>query len=138
MGSTDIERRSGGFTLIESLVAIMVVSAVLSVLGPVLFHVANQRARDEGTIERDAILRSESNRLSTLAFSALDAEAGCASVTNREKFPYSRCISVTAVSSSERTVSVAVDPVNPLVPADSVVITRVRMSSSNPFNTSAP
>jgi prepilin-type N-terminal cleavage/methylation domain-containing protein len=138
MGSTEIERRSGGFTLIESLVAIMVISAVLAVLGPVLFHVANQRARDEGTIERDAILRSESNRLSTLAFSALDAEAGCASVTSREKFPYSRCITVTAVSSRERTVRVAVDPANPMVPADSVVFTRVRMSSGNPFNTTSP
>ena len=138
MGSTDIQRESGGFTLIESLVAIMVIGAVLSVLGPILFHVANQRTRDEGTIERDAILRSESSRLTTLAFSALDAEAGCASLTARETFSYSRCITVTAVSSRERTVRVSIDPVNPMVPADSVVITRVRMSSGNPFNTTSP
>jgi type II secretory pathway pseudopilin PulG len=133
----DKQSRSGGFTLIEGLVAIMVIAAVLTVLGPVMFHVANQRVRDAGTVERDAILRSESNRMSSLAFTDLDAEAGCASITARARFPYSRCITVTAVSSRERTVSIAVDPVNDLVPADSVVITRTR-TSSNPFNTSQP
>jgi prepilin-type N-terminal cleavage/methylation domain-containing protein len=132
--------RSGGFTLIESIVALVVVSAVLLILAPVLFHVANQRVEDEGVIEREALLRGEASRLSILPFANLDAEAGCTtvSVVNAARdLAHTRCIGVTAVSSGERTVTVKITPANTRVAKDSVVFTRTK-AKSNPFNTASP
>ena len=135
MQSAAMRDKSGGFTLLESLVAMGLIAAVLSVLAPVLFQVAKLKARDVGTIERDAVLRGESNRLAMLTFAALDAQAGCTEVTDRARFHYSRCVTVTAVSAKERSILIAVHPANAEVPADSVTLTRTRTSlgSSNPF-----
>ena len=125
-----------GFTLVESVVALMVVSATLLVLGPVLFHVANQRTKDEGVIERDALLRSEANRLSSLAFKSLDAQIGCTTDSDAD-LPHTRCVGVTSVSFSERTVKIIVAPTSARVPRDSVVLTRTS-ARGNPFNTALP
>jgi prepilin-type N-terminal cleavage/methylation domain-containing protein len=123
---------SRGFSLIESVVALIVVGATLVVLAPVLFHVANQRVEDEGVTEREAALRSEANRLSLLTFTSLDAQAGCTNVSG--DLPHSRCVTITTVSAYERTVKVKITPTNTLVPKDSVVFTRTNVRS-NPFNT---
>jgi prepilin-type N-terminal cleavage/methylation domain-containing protein len=132
--------RSMGFTLIECIVALVVVSSVLLLLAPVLFHVANQRVEDAGVIEREALLRSEASRLSILPFRMLDAQAGCTtvSVVNVARdFGHTRCVSVTAVSSKERSITVKITPTNTVVAKDSVVFSRTK-AGSNPFNTSQP
>ena len=127
---------SGGFTLIESLMAMVLVAVTLLILGPVLFNAASQRVRDEGIVEREAVLRSEVNRLATLRFSSLDEQAGCSTVPGPD-FPHTRCVTVAAVSSRERTITVRVTPVSPLIPIDSLTIARTS-SRGNPFNTAQP
>jgi hypothetical protein len=118
---------------VESIVALVLVSAVLLMLAPVLMHAAGQKVTQEGLLERDAILRGESNRIANLPFQALDAQEGCKTFQSG-KLPHSRCIDVAEVSSQEREVVIKVDPTTPLVPTDSVVMSRTN-SRRNPFNT---
>jgi prepilin-type N-terminal cleavage/methylation domain-containing protein len=126
----------GGFTLIESLVALVLVSAVLMLLAPPLFHVANERIRIEGESRREAVLRGESNRLASLPFEELDDQAGCTTVTGSQ-FSHERCITVSQLSPREREIKIKVMPSNSLVVVDSVVMTRTDRAP-NPVNTGQP
>jgi hypothetical protein len=128
--------RSGGFTVVESLMALIMVSAVLMLMAPALFHVANERVTVDAATRREALLRGESNRIASLPFANLDAQAGCASVSTPH-LPHQRCITVTTLSVQERTLVVKITPTNTLVPRDSVVITRTDRKA-NPFNTNQP
>lgn len=127
---------SQGFTVVESLMAVMLVGAVLALMAPALFHAANERVTIDAATRREALLRGQVNRISSLPFANLDALAGCATVAT-PLLPHQRCITVTAISTQERQLVVKITPTNTLVPRDSVVITRTDRKA-NPFNLNQP
>jgi type II secretory pathway pseudopilin PulG len=126
---------SGGFSLVESLVALVLVGTVMLLLAPALFHVANERVTVEAATEREAALEGESDRLSSFPFAELDSEAGCALLT--DPFPHTKCIVITPVNNQERQVKIRIVPLNSAVARDSVVMTRTNRRG-NPFNTKQP
>jgi hypothetical protein len=130
-----MSNQSGGFSLVESLVALVLVSTVMLLLAPALFHVANERVSVEAATDREAALEGEADRLSSFPFTELDSEAGCALLT--DPFPHTRCIVITEVSSQERQVIIRIVPLNSAVARDSVVMTRTNRRA-NPLNTAQP
>jgi type II secretory pathway pseudopilin PulG len=130
-----MSRNSAGFSLVESLVALMLVSTVMLLLAPAIFHVANERVTVEAAAEREAALEGESDRLSSLPFTDLDGQAGCTELS--DPFPHTRCIVITEVNNQKRDVKVRIVPTNSAVARDSVMMTRTDRKS-NPFNTAQP
>lgn len=129
---------SGGFSLVETLVAMLLVSIILMALGPVMFTAAARQAAETGTVERNTILLGEANRLSSLPINALAAQAGCKTLPPQARFSHGLCITVQPMGGGQTRVSVIVTSDSPLVPADSVVLVRRTGGQGNPFNTGGP
>lgn len=127
---------SGGFTLVESLLALIMVSVVLMLMAPAIFHVANERVTVDAAGRREALLRGQFNRMASLPFANLDAQAGCTNVAT-PLLPHQRCITVTSLSTVERRIQIKITPTSTLVPKDSVQLTRTDRRA-NPFNTLEP
>lgn len=125
-----------GFTLIESLVAMVLVSAILLLLAPSLFHVANERVTVDAAVLREAALRGEFNRLASFSFDDLLGQAGCTTVSDSD-LPHTRCVSVTELSDQEREITIAITPSSSWIPADTLVMTRTDLET-NPFHTTQP
>lgn len=130
---TAMER--AGFSLVEALVAMVLVSVVMLALAPVMFTAASRQAVDAGTAERDAILMGEADRLSTLPVQALAAQDGCRTLPPQARFSHGLCITVQPMGGGQIRVGVTVSPDTPLVPPDSVVMYRRSGGQGNPFNT---
>lgn len=126
-----------GFSLVECLVAMVLVSVILMALAPVMFNAATRQVVDSGTVERDAILSGEAGRLTSLPFDALAAQEGCKTLPPQARYAHERCIAIGAPSNDVRRVVVTVTPDTPVVPADSVVVVRTRLKG-NPFNAGQP
>jgi prepilin-type N-terminal cleavage/methylation domain-containing protein len=126
--------RLGGFSLIECVVALILVGALLALLGPLLLFSASERATAEGAMVRDALLRGEASRLASLPFAQLDAEVGCQTRATPVRLPHTKCVAVAAISSFERRVVVRLTPTAGLVRADSVSFSRA-IVTRNPFDT---
>ncbi|MDZ7781340.1 MAG: prepilin-type N-terminal cleavage/methylation domain-containing protein [Gemmatimonadota bacterium] len=129
-------RGQAGFSLVEALVAIVLVSVVVLGLAPVMFDAASRQAVDSGGAERDAILLGEANRLSTLPVQALAGEAGCRTLPPQaHNYEHDLCVTVQPMGGAQVRVGVSVTPDADLVQADSVVLYRRAGGQGNPFNT---
>jgi len=124
----------GGFSLVECLIAMVLVSVLLMALAPVMFTAASRQVVETGTVERDAILLGEANRLSSLPVNALAAQAGCKTLPPQARYSHGLCIGVQPMGGGQTRIAVVVTPGTPLVAADSVVLVRTG-SKGNPFNT---
>lgn len=133
--SAPVSSREGGFSLVEALVALVLVSVVVLALAPVMFTAASRQVVDSGSVERDAILLGEASRLSSLPVQALAAQAGCRTLPPQARYSHGLCITVQPMGGGQFRVSVAVSPDHDLVPADSVVMYRRAGGQGNPFNT---
>src|SRR5690606_37020624 len=122
-------------SLIETLVAMVLVSIVLMALGPVMFTAATRQAAETVTVERNTILLGEANRLSSIPVNALSAQAGCKTLPPQARYSHGLCITVQPMGGGQTRVTVVVSPDTPLVPADSVVLVRRSGGQGNPFNT---
>lgn len=123
----------GGFSLIELMVAMVLTSVALMALAPALFQSVNRQKIDTVGMERDAVLLAEANRMTSLPFPQLDAQAGCTTIPAEETFPHERCIAVETVGARERKVVVRVTPLDTAVRPDSVQVFRTT-PPPNPFN----
>jgi prepilin-type N-terminal cleavage/methylation domain-containing protein len=134
--SARVETPRAGFSIVECLIAMMLISAILLMLAPSLFHFANERVSVDAALLRDSFLRGQFNRLASLSFDNLDAQAGCITVSDAE-LPHTRCVSVAVVSDQERVVTINITPTHAFIPPDTLVMTRTELET-NPFDTGQP
>lgn len=134
--SARVPTSRGGFSIVECLVAMMLISAILLLLAPSLFHFANERVSVDAAQLRESFLRGQFNRLASLSFENLDAESGCTTVSDPE-LPHTRCVTVAVVSDQERLVTINITPTYSFIPPDTLVMTRTDLET-NPFNTAQP
>lgn len=127
--------RSAGFTLVEALVAMVLISVTLLALAPVMFTAATRQVAESGTVERNTILQSEADRLSSLPIQALAAQSGCKTLPPQARFSHGLCIGVQPMGGGQTRVTVTVTSENPLVGPDSIVMTRRAGGQGSPFNT---
>lgn len=121
----------GGFTLVESLVAMVLAAVVVMSLAPALLQVAQQQQTFEATAQGNAVLLAQANRLSALPFEALPQQSECVTVAAGE-FPHTRCVTVAASSVREKKLTITVQPLRPGLRADTLVVDR-RRSRANPL-----
>jgi len=118
----DSDRR--GFTLVEVLVTITLISTGILVLGGMLLRSARAAEAASAVSYQTAAMASEVGRLDALPFTALAAGTTCDTLAVAQ-LPRIRCSIVAVVSPKLTRVTVRVTAIgNPLVPADSVIFER--------------
>ena len=118
----DSHRR--GFTLVEVLVTITLISTGILVLGGMLLRSARAAGAASAISYQTAAMASEVARLDALPFTALAAGTTCDTLAVAQ-LPRIRCSIVAVVSPKVTRVTVRITAIgNPLVPADSVIFER--------------
>ncbi len=114
-----------GFSLIETLVAMAILSIVLMTLAGLTGVVASRSITSSVISHRDAVLTVEAGKLSVLPFDSLQSRAGCNTVST-DPFPHQSCTVVTVVSANVQQVQVVVAPTNTAYSSDTLVFDRTR------------
>jgi prepilin-type N-terminal cleavage/methylation domain-containing protein len=113
-----------GFTLVEVLVSMTVLSLGLALLGALLIRSARQATAASSVVYENAALTKEIGRLGAMPFAALAAGTTCTTVT-AHPMPHQICTTITATNTKRKTIKVKVTPSgNPLLKADSTMFER--------------
>lgn len=128
-------RRSpeSGFSIIELLVAMLLLTLLLLGLVPLSLKVSRMSTQSTALTQRSAALGGEVQRLETLPFDSLAAGTTCASFVS-SSFPHTNCVTVSIVNPKTKRLTVVVTPTGGVLGADSTVIERSRGSTGNPLN----
>lgn len=105
-------QRNAGFTLIEILVSIMILSVGSLALGTLLVRGARAGTAASAVTYQSAALSSEVGRLGTIPYDQLAAGTTCVNVTTGP-FLHTRCAVIVNVSAKVRQVTVTVTPTAP-------------------------
>lgn len=131
-GGRTLEPRDG-FTLVEVVVAMVLLSAVLVMLAGMTFATARQSVNLQFAGARQALMLQEINRLSALRIADLDTQGGCRAVSSGAE-DFTACITVTSVGTRTRDVRVVLTSTQAGVSPDTVTFTRTEPSTTNPFS----
>jgi prepilin-type N-terminal cleavage/methylation domain-containing protein len=115
-----------GFTLIETLVAVMLLSVGVLALGLLLLRSSRLSSASALTVHATASLATVVNRLYAVPFNGLPAGTTC-DTTTAAPYPHIRCTQVTDLSATVKEVQVVVSPASAALEPDTV---RFRRSSS--------
>lgn len=129
-----------GFSLIEALVAMVLLAIIMMGLAPVLLQAHTQQRLERFRLEQAGILLSESNRLLATPFDDLlgASKSGCDAGD-----PDGYCITIDVAEPADdvRRIVVRVESTGQSIPTDSVVFQRVDMGvgtapppTQSPFN----
>jgi prepilin-type N-terminal cleavage/methylation domain-containing protein len=121
-----------GFSLVELLITMAVLSIALVVLVPVTRRVASLSNQSTGRTQRLAALSGEVQRVEALPFDSLTVGTTCRQAGSSA--PYTTCMTVTAVNDRTRLIVVSVAPIGVQVGPDTTVVERSRGGGANPLN----
>jgi prepilin-type N-terminal cleavage/methylation domain-containing protein len=126
----------GGFTLVEVLVSITLLSVASLALGTLLFRAARQANATSAGSYQTATLSGEAGRFDALPFDLLTAGTTCVTVTT-PPFPHTRCTTVNNVSAKVKQVIIVVTPAgNALMHPDTTIFNRTKTGNGTPLKTS--
>jgi prepilin-type N-terminal cleavage/methylation domain-containing protein len=127
--------RRRGFTLVEVLVTITLLSIGILVLGGMLLRSARAAEAASAVSYQTATMAAEVGRLDALPFDQLVAGTTCDTLA-ASQLPRIRCSIVAVVSPKVTRVTVRVTAIgNPLIPADSIIFERSISGNGTPLNT---
>ena len=126
--------RVRGFTLIEALAAIILLSLGSLALGSLLTRSSQQSIASASTVQATAAMTTEVGRLNVLPWAQLTAGTTCDTVTTGQ-MPRVRCTTITDVSTTEKGIRVIVTPRNTTIRPDTVRIQRTKTDASGPLST---
>jgi prepilin-type N-terminal cleavage/methylation domain-containing protein len=126
---------TGGFTLVEVMVSMTLLSVASLALGTLLFRAARQANAASTASYQTAMLNAQASRLSALPFDQLPA-AGTTCINITTPFPGTQCTTINNVSSKVKQVTVVVTPSgNPLLHPITSSFTRSVSGNGNPLKT---
>ena len=128
-------RKTGGFTLVEVMVSMTLLSVASLALGSMLFRAARQAGAASAGQYQTASLGGEVSRLQALPFDQLAPGTTC--VTETHPVPATRCTTINVVSAKVKQVTVVVTPSgNPLLHPITTTFTRtISGNATNPLKT---
>lgn len=132
MGANPVKRAQAGFSLVEVLVAITLLSIALLGVARLTFVMARRFYALSGGAARDAVVAQQINQFTALPFDSLKGKAGTVTV-NKPPLPYTRVVTVDSLSPKLRRVTVVITPLNTMFRPDTMVLQRTK-PAGNPFN----
>jgi prepilin-type N-terminal cleavage/methylation domain-containing protein len=125
----------GGFTLVEVLVSITILSVASLSLGTLLFKAARQANATSTASYQTATMAGAAGRFDAMPFDLLTAGTTCVTLTTAP-FPNTQCTTINNVSAKVKTIIIVVTPSgNALMHPDTTIITRTKSVNSNPLKT---
>jgi prepilin-type N-terminal cleavage/methylation domain-containing protein len=100
--------RRDGFTLVEIVVAMMILSVVMVTLAGLTFQTARRALSSQGIDQRQAVLQQQANMMAAVPYDSLANFTGCTTVTT--PFAYTRCVTMTTPVANVRRMTVIVTP----------------------------
>jgi prepilin-type N-terminal cleavage/methylation domain-containing protein len=130
-----VRRSSGGFTMVEILISLVILSLGAVVLGQLMFQASRaSRVRSTATY-RTAALTQQVERLGVIPFDSLIAGSSCTSVS-ASPFPHSMCTTISTDSTVSRQATVIVTPTGgTTLPPDTAVLVRTDPIRAEPLST---
>lgn len=128
-----MKQTQAGFTLVELVVTMVVLSLVLLGVAQLTFILARGASTVAGGAARGGILAQQVNQFAAMPFDSLKGKAGTVTV-NKPPLPYTRMITVDSLSPKLRRVTIVITPLNTVFKADTLIIQRTK-PSANPFRT---
>ena len=126
--------KAGGFTLVEVMVSMTLLSVASLSLGTMLFRAARQANAAATASYQSAMISGETSQLGTTPFDLLTAGTTCVNITT--PFPGTRCTTINNVSAKVKQVTVVVTPSgNPLLRPITTSFTRTISGNGNPLKT---
>ena len=122
-----VGRRGAG--LIEVLLAMTIFALIATSHAAVTLRYATRVKEIKVGATRSAALQESYVRLSAVPFDSLPARVGCTTTTTGD-LPMTRCITVTTVSGTQRTVTLILTPTNTAFRPDTISLTRTKTSTS--------
>jgi prepilin-type N-terminal cleavage/methylation domain-containing protein len=131
-----MQRATGarGFTLVETLVAVMLLAVGLTALGALLVRSSRLAAASATTVHATASLSTEVSRLHAVPFAGLAAGTTC-DTTTTAPYPHIRCTQVTDLSATVKEVRVVVSPASTSLKPDTVRFQRSTSTGNTVLNT---
>ena len=129
---TAVRKGREGFSLVEIVVAMLLLSITLLALAGLMTQVAAQGRATEVTAQRNAALVQSINYYTALSYTALDPALGGCEMVDSGMMPYERCVEITQAGTT-RTVKIVITPTNQAFRPDSALFERTALPV-NPFN----
>jgi len=126
-------RRRRGFSLIEVMVAMTLLSIVMMSLAKISVSVATRARMNDLVAKRNAALQLESNKFVTVPFDSLRNWPTTTKTFTRGNFAYTRRLTITQVTAMRYTVKVVVTPTTNSSKKDSVIIDRTKPPTGSPL-----
>jgi prepilin-type N-terminal cleavage/methylation domain-containing protein len=126
-------KQVGGFTLIEVLVSMTLLSVASLSLGTLLFRAARLANATSTASYQTAALAGTASRLDAVPFDSLTVGTTCTTVSNGP-FPHTSCTTINNISSKVMQVIIVVTPSgNGLMHPDTTTFNRSKSVASNPL-----
>lgn len=129
---TNAVKNRDGVSLVELMVAIVVLAVMLTSVAGLTFEAARRSMVTTGDSYRQAAMLEEVNRLTAVPYHNLTVGTTCRAIT-KGVFPHTRCVSTTVSGLYSRQLTLIVTPTQPGVRPDTVVFTRARAPLTNPL-----
>jgi prepilin-type N-terminal cleavage/methylation domain-containing protein len=126
-------KRQSGFVLLEVIVAMFILTLILSSLAALMYQVSRRSFLNIGGAYRNGVLLQEVNRLEALPYDSL--AIGTSSVTvSSLPYLYTRTVTVTNPGSNVKTVKLIIAPSNTLYKPDTATFTRTNGITTTEFD----
>jgi prepilin-type N-terminal cleavage/methylation domain-containing protein len=119
-----------GFTLIEVLVAMTLLSIILMGLAGVTFQMAAASRGNDTVAKRNAVLVQEANKFNALPFDSLATVNTADQTLTFGDFKFTRRLTITTESSKHKTIKIVITPFLTPLKKDSVFVTRTKPPGS--------
>lgn len=123
-------RSRTGFTLIEIMISMVLLSFILMSFAQAATVVA-ERGRDNDLVaKRTAALQGEANKFASLPFSSLASWSTTTTTVTKGNFTYKRKLSITAQSATRDSIKITVVPTSDTTKSDYVIVFRTKPPAS--------
>jgi prepilin-type N-terminal cleavage/methylation domain-containing protein len=117
---------TGGFTLVEIMISMVILGIMALSLAPLMLRSSHTATGASGGTYQTAAMSTEVARLNAMKFDLLSLGATCVTVS-AQPLPYTKCTTVTAISATQRRVTVIITPsANAYVKPDTVTFDRTQ------------
>jgi prepilin-type N-terminal cleavage/methylation domain-containing protein len=123
-----------GVSLIEVMVALTLFGMIATVHTVATMRYGLRARVAEIGASRSQAVQEATDLYSTMLRGSVAAASGCTTITDDPKYPYVRCVTVTALTSSISRVTITITPSNTALKPDTITVDRVTGTATPPFS----